>query len=171
MEERYWVRHPSLREHVGPLTREELRARFDTETMPRDSYALPDGDESKDQRDARPDWRPVSQVLGLQAAGTANAATPPSKPPSVSNADRREHLRIHTAYVGLRFLIVTGMTVLVIGEVVVMFALLSRSDPATSPLMMVLSAIVTLVIGLSLLALVDIADCHIQKVSHPREET
>lgn len=103
--ERYRLRHPSLRDLVGPYSLRDLRAAIEAKSFPIDSYVLRDDGQDETALRASPHWRPVTDVLGMPrpAASQPPAAPPPD--PRDEAAARLRRLRERTAYDGLRGMI------------------------------------------------------------------
>ena len=107
MEERYWLRHPTLHGHVGPYTTAELRAAIESQALPDDSYVLLDEREDELQRQTSTRWRPAWQLLGLEPPATRSSQSSGSIAPAQGDParERLDDTRTNTSYAGLRKLI------------------------------------------------------------------
>ena len=169
-EERYWLRHPTLRGLVGPYRLDELRAALTAESLPADSYALRDTGLTENDMQASPSWQPVTDVLGLprppKPEPTAVAGTPPV-PPALA---ARTSVRAATAYSPLRTAVsvvaVIACTVVVLST---MTAIGTVGHAATAGFVaialceMAVEVAVILITAGIVQALLDIADCSLRK--------
>lgn len=169
MEERYWLRHPSLDGHQGPFAVKDLQAAIESEAFPADSYVLRDQGQNQQDRQTSIAWIPIAQLLGFdEPAPAPPSTTPPALP---TNADRRRHLRTHTAYGFARGLVVGFLVVgvvLALATAATSARHLSGSVACASVVMA--SAIqvgAVLLVGMLMQALLDIADRAVQTAEAP----
>lgn len=173
MEERYWLRHPSLHGHQGPYSKQELRASLDAKAFPADSYVLLDEGLKEDQRRGSIKWQPAATLLGLLPA--LDASTPPPPKPKTESDRRQEiaqrqvqrqtRLRYESAYLGLHSMISVLFWVAVIA--IILVTLLSAGLPEAATGTIFVRAVVE-IIGLYVVAglaraLLDIADCALRR--------
>ncbi len=165
MEERYWVRHPSLSSHVGPYRKEDLRAAIVGNSFPRDCEVRLDGDDDAD-------WQAATAVLGMPSP----AATPQTRTPEVAGdtkAALRQLLmgvRRASAYLAVRLLVNVLATITVIAFVILAIAGVSAGASLRSPAAcatVVASATVqvcvTIILAGTIHAILDIADCALRR--------
>jgi len=175
MEERYWLRHPSLSGLQGPFTKQELKGALSSQAFPPDSYVLQDTGQTETERQASTHWLPVWQLLGVAApaqhrkplpageaidGGYGTARVPDERARTVTPSDMRDQLRRQSAYAGLRMFagILCGLSVFAL--VVVIIA--AMTDGPQVALVAVLIGVVELIAILFVyglcMALLDIAD-------------
>ncbi|MBL8729407.1 MAG: hypothetical protein JNM25_13295 [Planctomycetes bacterium] len=166
MEERYWLRHPSLRGLLGPYRVAELRAALEAKTFPDDSYVLPDGGQDETALRASPNWRPVTDVLGLPRPPQPPQPPPPPPSPSELAHRRRQAVRRQSAYALPRSLIalaaLLGIAVAFLTMLLGLLAIGRNTDVLT--IVMGLGSfawqvLVIVVVAALLQALFDVADC------------
>lgn len=159
MKERYRLRHPSLQGTLGPYTIEELHKAVEANSFPVDSRVLP-----VDAADESANWRALHELLGLPAPPSgAPLPRAASAAPVTTAGDRRRALRAATAYGGLRTLIhvITGVALV---AVLLIFAMTKQSHLGFELLLMsALEAAVIVIVAGALQALLDIADCSLQR--------
>ena len=173
MEERYWLRHPSLNGHLGPYAKEDLAQSFENESFPKDSYVLLDRGQNLQDRQTSVDWFPLRRLLGLAEPPKASYAPPalpsnePPKPPDAS--ERRDHLRRCSAYSALRTLIIIAQLILLVGTLVVSFATAQRGAGGVAMVAWFIQAVMIVAGGMLLQALLDIADHAVWTTPHPHD--
>lgn len=169
MEERHWLRHPSLHGHQGPYAKKDLAEAIENGSFPLDSYVLRDAGQNLQDRQTSVEWFPVTQLLGLEPPKSAAAPkiVEPPQPPTA--AERLLHLRKRTAYTTLRTLIVVCQLILLIGTLVVALAGARGADGAIAFVAWILQAVVVIVAGMLLQALLDIADHSVWTTPHPHD--
>jgi hypothetical protein len=166
MEERYWLRHPSLHGLLGPYTIVELQTGLAANTFPEDSYVLPDGGQDETALRASPHWRPITDALNLPRPPSPPDLPPAPPTPTELAEGRRGELRRRTAYWLPRTLISTGA---LIGIVVACltsisaFAVIGRDNGFVSVTVLLgglaWQILVIVVAAGALQALFDLADC------------
>lgn len=170
--ERYRLRHPSLRDLVGPYSLSDLRAAIDAKSFPIDSYVLRDDGQDESALRASPHWRPVTDVLGLPRP---NAPQPPAAPPPGPRDEavaRLRRLRERTAYGGLRGMIGLIAVVYVVTKCVIallgLFGIGLAGDAGAAVegfgIVVLLAwtcveVLIVIVVAALAKALLDIADC------------
>jgi len=171
MEERHWLRHPSLNGHQGPYLKKDIADAVENATFPTDSYVLRDAGQNLQDRQTSIEWIPVTRLLGLEPPPQASVKPPeiaePPKPPSAY--ERRQHLRNCTAYTTLRTLIVLCQLILMIGTLIVTLAGAARGQAPIAFVAWILQAIVIIIGGMLLQALLDIADHSVWTTPHPHD--
>lgn len=178
MEERYWLRHASLKGHQGPFEKKDLSPAIDSSAFPLDSEVLRDMGVTEVEREGSNGWMPVTELLGLEPVAPLPSKWPQpgvrSTPEPKLDSARLEVLRRASVYPNTRNLISTGMMVLVAAELILMAAqmsVLGGSSAAAIPVFTaVIAMIVTLIIGNVLLAVLDLADAAVRKIPHPSDE-
>lgn len=175
MEERFWLRHPSLSGLQGPFTKLEIKGALASQAFPPDSYVLQDTGQSETERLAATQWSPVWQLLGVAApkeyreplpageaidGGYGTARVPEQQEAEVTPVDRRVQLRSQSAYPGLRLaaILMCGFSIVVL--VIFTIAAMAK-DPSVALGALLVGAIelvgILFVYGLCQ-ALIDIAD-------------
>ena len=171
MEERHWLRHPSLSGHQGPYEKKAIADAVEKGAFPMDSYVLRDAGQNLHDRQTSVEWCPVTRLLGLeppeQPADTPPEIVEPPQPPSAY--ERRQHLRKCTAYTTLRTLIVICQLILLIGTLIVTLASAQRGTAPIAFVAWILQAICIIVVGMLLQALLDIADHSVWTTPHPHD--
>ena len=171
MEERYWLRHPSLSGHLGPYTKTDLHAALASNSFPRDSYVLLDAGQDETSRMTSTKWRPVTELLGLAPPMPPVSRTPVAEPPPPSVAEQaRDRVRAESAYGFARGLIRILAGFALVSLLVLALATLfgGRLDTTTwlaALVAFVLEAIAVIVIAAVLQAILDIADCNLRRDS------
>ena len=172
MEERYWLRHPSLTGHLGPYSQSDLRKALEADSFPRDSYVLVDSGQNETDRMASPYWRPATVVLGMEPPPTPPAPvvapTAPEVPFTPSRHAIRGRLRQDTAYGTARSLIAILAVVMLLFLVVGGFAAMPggpSSHKLAVLIAMALEALGTIAAAAFLQGMLDIADANLRRQS------
>lgn len=170
MEERYWVRHESLRGYVGPLTLAALRDAVVPGALPADAdvrRAVPGaGAEVLDDSG----WTKAYALLGLPAPPVAEPRrhVPPAGAPGVRTEGVLADLRGRSSYGGVRRVVTVLAWLAVVALVLTRLLTLSaapRSGTVGVALFVELALSLTLVYVAHQLfqMLADIADCHVRR--------
>ena len=168
MEDRYWLRHPSLSGHVGPYRLDDLRSAILASSFPRDSYVLLDSGQNETERMASIAWRPVTAVLGMEPPAAAAPAAPVADDPEPTPEEAvRNQVRQRTAYGTARGLIhlLAGLALFglfVVSLVAVVAPGLDFGARLIILLTLVLESFAVIVAAAMLQAILDIADCNLQ---------
>lgn len=172
MEERYWLRHPTLHGHLGPYRIDDLRQAVESETFPRDSYVLVDSGQNETDRMASPYWRPVTALLGMEPPPPTSAPVPKpgasDAPPVPERLQIRFRLREGTAYSTARTLIVILAMVALLVELLVGMVWMANgpsngAGKLTMLILVGLEMLATIAIAAFLQAMLDIADASLKK--------
>jgi len=166
MEERYWLRHESLRSVVGPYSLVELRMALAAGSFPRDSEVLLFEDQAAEERDASTEWQPIAHLFG--------EPTPPLRPrtkPSERDVvlGRLWIVRDGTRYATARTLVNVCAMLGILAQVVTMIAVLSQGRMLTFGMVALtlastaFSVMMILVGATALQALFDLADCSLRQ--------
>tara|TARA_R110002072_G_scaffold87129_4_gene196649 strand:+ start:4342 stop:4860 length:519 start_codon:yes stop_codon:yes gene_type:complete len=172
MEERYWLRHPSLTGHLGPYSEPDLRKALEADSFPRDSYVLVDSGQNETDRMASPYWRPATAVLGMDPppASPAPPAVPtmPEVPFTPSRHAIRGRLRQDTAYGTARSLITVLAVVMLLFLFVGGLAAMPRGSSVSQLSVLIaigLEALGTIAAAAFLHGMLDIADANLRRQS------
>lgn len=166
MEERYWLRHPSLSGHLGPYSEQELRTAIEGKSLPRDSYVLVDSGQNETDRMSSPYWRPATTLLGIEppAAKPGKSREPePTEPSAPTRLQVRARLRQDSAYGTARGLIsilaaVALLSIVVIGLAAVFAAGIDMSSRLAALIALGLEALGVIAAAAVLHAVLDLAD-------------
>lgn len=170
MEERYWVRHASLRGYVGPLALAALRDAVVSGALPKDAdvhRAVPDARvETLDDSG----WTKAYALLGLPAPPppAPRRDVPPPGAPDVRTEGVLADLRARSSYGGVRRAVTVLAWLAVVALVLTRLLALSaapRSGTVGVALFVELALSLTLVYVAHQLfqMLADIADCHVRR--------
>jgi hypothetical protein len=171
MEDRYWLRHPSLNGHLGPYRAEDIREAIESETFPRDSYLLVDSGQNETDRMASPYWSPATVILKMEAPPpTSTVVQKPEPPLGIEREQIRQRLRQGTAYSILRTLIVIMAIVAmvaVVAEVILGMAVISfvgGNDGHFEKIIAVGWKLLEIIVCAAFLqAMLDIADANLKR--------
>jgi hypothetical protein len=172
MEDRYWLRHPSLHGHQGPFPLTDLQKAVGSGSLPRDSDVLLDRGQDEAARRQSTGWQPVTDVLGLPPAPRLSDRLRPE----VDDQERRfraaearlQNLRANTAYTRVRTVVTVLALVAAVLVVVLGFVVMSKSRGDGGLVMLVAMALEVIGIYVAhalLQALLDIADSAVRR--HP----
>lgn len=115
-EARYWLRHPTLAGHVGPLHRADLEAAVKSGSLPLGGEALRDEGQDQAARE-RAAWTKVTELLGLPPIVEARQSVQQGATLSGERAFLLERRR-RTAYAPLRWSIDVAAALLAILQLV-----------------------------------------------------
>jgi hypothetical protein len=172
MEDRYWLRHPSLHGHQGPFPLTDLQKAVGSGSLPRDSDVLLDRGQDEAARRQSTAWRQVTEVLGLPPAPRLSARLRPE----VSDEQERFRaaegrlvlVRANTAYARVRT-VVTVLAVVAVVLIVVLGLVVmsqSRGNGALVALITIALEVIGIYVAHALVqALLDIADSAVRR--HP----